>query len=173
MGRVNLASNSNPQTLNPMANQPSNTAPYTELEDKAKDDHIAKMCGSTYKAASSYLAFMRAVKLRIELEGYTPPPKQKDTTRTSRAELQIINPHRLRQRLGGRLGQVQRKHAQGVSFEDVVKVFAHDLLHEFLARDITGFVNPPRPRQGCRVENLPPKEGLVELLKRFAINFDI
>ena len=66
-----------------MANQPSNTTPYTELEVKAKD-HIAKMCGSTYKAASSYLAFMRAVKLRIEIEGYTPPPKQRDTVRTSK-----------------------------------------------------------------------------------------
>jgi hypothetical protein len=48
--------------------------PYTELEGKAMN-HIAKMCSSNYKAAASYLALMRAIKLRIELEGYTPPLK--------------------------------------------------------------------------------------------------
>lgn len=50
--------------------------PYTELERTAIN-HIAKMCASTFKAAAAYLALMRAIKLRIELEGYTPPAKEK------------------------------------------------------------------------------------------------
>jgi hypothetical protein len=51
-------------------------SPYTEPEKNAMN-HIAKMCSSCHKAAASYLALMRAVKLRLELEGYTPPTKPK------------------------------------------------------------------------------------------------
>lgn len=46
--------------------------PYTELEGNAMN-HIAKMCSTQYKAAASYLALMRAIKLRLEIEKYVPP----------------------------------------------------------------------------------------------------
>ena len=55
---------------------PMPDSPYTEPEKNAMN-HIAKMCSSCHKAAASYLALMRAVKLRLELEGYTPPTKPK------------------------------------------------------------------------------------------------
>lgn len=48
----------------------------TETEKKAIE-HIAKQCGQTFKAASSYRAFMQGVKLRLELESWTPPTKPK------------------------------------------------------------------------------------------------
>jgi hypothetical protein len=45
-----------------------------ELEKKAAE-HIAKTCGTVFKAAVAYRAFMQGVKLRMELEGWTPPAK--------------------------------------------------------------------------------------------------
>lgn len=55
-------------------------SPYTEAEGRAVN-HIVKMCSSNFKAASAYLTFMRAVKLRLEIEGYTPPTKTQTRTR--------------------------------------------------------------------------------------------
>ena len=49
---------------------------FTDSEQKAAD-HISKQCASTHAAALSYRAFMQAVKLRMELQGWTPPPKSK------------------------------------------------------------------------------------------------
>lgn len=51
--------------------------PYTELEGNAMN-HIAKMCSTQYKAAASYLALMRAIKLRLEIEKYVPPATTKN-----------------------------------------------------------------------------------------------